>query len=414
MNFLTTTEHPFSVNGVFYVPEWVCPECILVTRLLKPGGPLFDHITQTFMQLLKPGYPLFEALADKAASKSVSQNVSELDQIFYQPENRTPQPPTPTLVEDPAPEPRPTIAEDSSELQDTPSYADSLSQETPSANSPTIEETTADQTHHKPDPAVQRKTRISQPRMVIYSNDTASTKTAIETALSDIPVSFMRKNSKSIVIGFPNKLCHQKAVKALAPIQDSFNRVSNEALGKITLREVPIDFISEDTPIEETRQKLIEKLRAKNALLKDLEEISVVFFKKNPRNNETATIGIRVPLSTKQQILQQGRLYFGMNSLRVFNRVHVKRCSHCQVLGHYPDRCPNRGTTPVCMFCSLGHKSEDCTVKDSPEKHACYNCAQTTPDTPPPVHNAGSSICPVYRAAYEKASKNERNQPAQE
>ena len=248
MNFLTTTEHPFSVNGVFYVPEWVCPECILVTRLLKPGGPLFDHITQTFMQLLKPGYPLFEALADKAASKSVSQNVSELDQIFYQPENRTPQPPTPTLVEDPAPEPRPTIAEDSSELQDTPSYADSLSQETPSADSPTIEETTADQTHHKPDPAVQRKTRISQPRMVIYSNDTASTKTAIETALSDIPVSFMRKNSKSIVIGFPNKLCHQKAVKALAPIQDSFNRVSNEALGKITLREVPIDFISEDTP----------------------------------------------------------------------------------------------------------------------------------------------------------------------
>ena len=394
LSFLNNSTQPESENGLYIIPEWVCPDCIISSRMNGLDGVLSERITDCILRVLNPGSPLFEAIAQKCAEILTLSSAATPEPMALNDQTVIPN----INIGNSAPA-WSTVAQNEPVRQDPVPQTSQPPVVTDSTSLPTTVPNTGPKTPRPP-----------QPKLVLHCSEVNKSRPLVETALGDIPVSFMRCGVSTITIGFPNKQCHEKASAILSSGEHEFLRVTSEALGKLTLRGVPTDGLPvspQPSPSENAkiRESIVEKLRAKNDLLTNVEDLSVIFFKPNQQDDSTATVGIRLPVSVKIKLLQQGRVYFGMSSIRVHNRVHVKRCSHCQNLGHYPDRCPTKHLNPVCMFCAQEHSSETCPVRDLPDQHSCINCTRSNAEGHTP-HHAGSSTCPTYRLAYDKASKN--------
>lgn len=98
------------------------------------------------------------------------------------------------------------------------------------------------------------------------------------------------------------------------------------------------------------------------------------------------------------------RIILGMNSCKIYDRFHVKRCSICQLFGHYHKECSNK-TTPSCAICANDHETRLCKISfDETDKHSCINCKRGNSGTRA-NHMASSITCPQYVDAQNKVKR---------
>ena len=76
----------------------------------------------------------------------------------------------------------------------------------------------------------------------------------------------------------------------------------------------------------------------------------------------------------------------------------MRQCYHCQGFLHNADDCKKKNEAPRCSFCAGGHKSRDCTNKESPK---CVNCASLGEDGSFD-HFASSLDCPIMSQQRKK------------
>ena len=192
-----------------------------------------------------------------------------------------------------------------------------------------------------------------------------------------------------------------------AGVLEQTARVSAEVMSKVEPRFVPVDSLPRDATPEDCRKFCLEKLTAKNEVLKTCKDLSVVYFKRMKADPDLATVALKLPVQIKEKLMSDGRVFFQMSSVRVSHRVHIKRCPHCQVLGHYPDKCPKKSHLATCMFCAEEHSTENCPLREDTDKHRCKNCIKN-PGVSSDLHShhAGSPKCPTYKEHYDRVSKN--------
>ena len=87
------------------------------------------------------------------------------------------------------------------------------------------------------------------------------------------------------------------------------------------------------------------------------------------------------------------KVLFGMKSVKVYDRIFVKRCYVCQDFGHMQSSC-HSPDNPICGNCGNNHRTSDCT--SSVKK--CVNCCKKNLKHD---HAASSVDCPLFKA--EKA-----------
>ena len=99
--------------------------------------------------------------------------------------------------------------------------------------------------------------------------------------------------------------------------------------------------------------------------------------------------------ATVSPVFRQGlqhykdRLTIGLNTCRVYDRYHIKRCNNCQHSGHYAKECPTPDS-PTCSECSEEHLTENCGLFDQ----KCINCIRNKEDDV--GHTATSFKCPSF------------------
>ena len=109
-----------------------------------------------------------------------------------------------------------------------------------------------------------------------------------------------------------------------------------------------------------------------NTLISAGEEFNVLFVKTAKDGTFTAVVRVSSIIRTAIRSMRN-RVFLGLSSCRVFDRFYIKRCNHCQELGHYRDNCCN---TVSCAYCGGDHESESCNLKDCTDtsKFSCINC----------------------------------------
>ena len=368
--------------GILVMDGWACPECIVTARLLQPGSPMFDAIASKAAELCvrqDRGGPHSQPAWGRSDSHTLPllNETSESDQPLE----------TSLTVSDNRP---------SSSSMLTTSTISSSNADSNAPRTASSERSYANVTRKLP----------PQPRITIHCADVKATRESLDNALGSVPISHAKNLHSSIRVWFPNEKAQKLAEEKLkeAEILKDSTRLSTAVTSKVTLRFVPVDTLPEDSTQEECRKYCLERLKAKNTCLQSCQDLSVVYFKRLQNDSNLATVALKLPVEVKDKLLADGRVFFNMSSVKVYHRVHVKRCPHCQSLGHYPDRCPNRGSPPTCMFCSKDHDTDTCPVKDDPNKHVCKNCVPTNHNEH--SHHAGSVKCPTYKNEYDRLSKN--------
>ena len=98
----------------------------------------------------------------------------------------------------------------------------------------------------------------------------------------------------------------------------------------------------------------------------------------------------------------RNKVHIGARVHNINDRFYIKRCNHCQELGHYADKC--QCDHPVCGFCAQHHDSDACPLKNKPHKdHKCINCSESNLEAK--GHPAFWTKCPAYKAAQDKLKK---------
>ena len=388
--------------GILPMDGWACPECIVTARLLQPGSPIFDAIASKAAELFMR-YDRGGLGPQSARGSSNSRTLSFLDDTSHS-HQQLETSLTATEIH-PATSSVPTTSTSSATSQ---SIMHPATPSSDSANNPNTSNKASPRNESPPRSFAEaaRKTVPPQPRLTIQCTDVNTTRSSLDKLLEEVPISNVKNFASSICIRFPNEKSRQLAETKLksSDILSDPTKVTTDVMSKVTLRFVPVDLLPEDSSRDDSHKFCLDKLRAKNDLLRDCPNLSIVYFKRTLKDPNFATVALKLPVEVKAQLLAEGRVFFHMSSVRVYHRVHVKRCPHCQGLGHYPDNCPSRGKPATCMFCMEHHNTDDCPVKNDPSKHICSNCVKTNKSET--SHHAGSVKCSAYKEHYDRLSKN--------
>ena len=115
---------------------------------------------------------------------------------------------------------------------------------------------------------------------------------------------------------------------------------------------------------------------------------------------EKISIGLKVSPAIRTLILTKQNGYMYLCSVRrpVSDRLHLRQCYHCQLLGHMSYNCPKKTERPVCLYCMGDHVSKECRVKYNTDKHSCAKCLSSKFDSDrnnSATHNSASLDCSV-------------------
>ena len=231
------------------------------------------------------------------------------------------------------------------------------------------------------------------PKIILRSDDTVKTAEKIKEVLVDTPVYRSSVRAGRVTLEFKTPDIHEDAHNLLKKNMDSTTKIQTAEMGKVSILNVPIEQGISD---KEAREDIYEGLKRKNEILRDT-EFSVIYFKRHRRNQELATIGLRVTAEIRDLLLEKGAVNYDLGRYRVEKRVYYRQCFHCQAPGHIASECQEN--KPCCMFCSGDHKTTDCLTKDDRNTHRCANCKQGT-------HHAGYQGCPALLKYVEDQSKN--------
>ena len=132
-------------------------------------------------------------------------------------------------------------------------------------------------------------------------------------------------------------------------------------------------------------------------------EIHAIRPLKNKANIFQAFVSISITLRNAIG-LRGDKITLGLQSCKVYDRYHVKRCNKCQHFGHYMNECPTPDAT-ICGKCgSHDHSTKDCTSNET----ECINCARNG-HTSNKDHPTSSRLCPVLCKQQETAKEKHLN-----
>ena len=93
------------------------------------------------------------------------------------------------------------------------------------------------------------------------------------------------------------------------------------------------------------------------------------------------------------------KVTIGLNTCKIYDQYHIKRCNNCQGFGHFYKDCPTPQTS-VCAKCGENHATKDCS---SSSTH-CVNCASA--ELSDLEHRSDDHNCPSLRKQQEKLKIN--------
>jgi hypothetical protein len=123
-----------------------------------------------------------------------------------------------------------------------------------------------------------------------------------------------------------------------------------------------------------------------------------------PAYGGTQLAVVTMPANAAQAVLGCGKIRVGWVNCRVRQRIHLTRCFRCHEFGHLAADCKGKeNRAAMCLACGrAGHKAKEC--KNKPH---CMLCSQK-PGNSDVNHQATSGKCPAFRAALERARKNQK------
>ena len=111
---------------------------------------------------------------------------------------------------------------------------------------------------------------------------------------------------------------------------------------------------------------------------------------------------IRVSEHIRERIDTNGdRLYVGLDSFPVYDRLFIKRCNNCQGLHHFHKDNGGCKKDSVCAICAGNHDTRGCS--NEPGMFKCVNCERSGQEDF--MHPAYSLDCACYKAEQQKLKK---------
>ena len=251
----------------------------------------------------------------------------------------------------------------------------------------------------RPDTNIPAATNLQKEKHVIvikdknsdakYNAQTWSTvvKGSLESQLKEIPVnrSLLNKAGAGCLF-FPNKKAQEDAQSVLEPLYNVETSTTpvKDILPKIKIFDV-------DSAVYAEKDVLKQAIKVKNpdvsTLLNNGCTLDVILI--NTAGNYAI---IKVSPEIRKVLMNQGKIFLGMQSLRIRDHFQPLQCFACQGLGHKQgsEDCKFHGADTAgntCLYCSGNHRSRDCEHKKDRNKHTCVNCKHSSK----PEHRANSN-----------------------
>lgn len=233
----------------------------------------------------------------------------------------------------------------------------------------------------------------------ITENEWHTVRKDLRGSLKSIPVQKASLADGTATLRFVTKDHLDKAEKALANKYPKYN-VSPKSEDQKKLD--PKLSISDIHPDVTTKDTLLEELLEDNECIRELngaEKMKVVYFDSADR-----FAVIQVSAEIREAIRQNSdRVYLGLETHRVRDRIHVIQCYHCQEFGHISGSkyCKSKDSDATCFYCAGSHSSRDCRSKKDrkSEKIKCSNCAKSrghAERSAATTHKASDNLCPFF------------------
>lgn len=170
---------------------------------------------------------------------------------------------------------------------------------------------------------------------------------------------------------------------------------------KLSIRGADVSFIPKHvTDMDETDTMILDSIYELNPRVAELldrgEKMSVVSFQRYSRNENEATIGLKVSKPVGDLILSSCSIHVGNYNCYVEERVFVKQCFKCQGFGHYAGDC--KASDPTCFRCAEKHLARECPNKNNRSAFKCSNCTKSRNPSIQSCahhHNAADPQCPI-------------------
>ena len=254
----------------------------------------------------------------------------------------------------------------------------------------------------KPLPAMHTLTIEKKPKeeegnvQPITENEWVVVRQDLRGSLKSIPVQKASLSDGAGTLRFASKDHLDKAQKALA------NKYKVSPKSEDQKKLDPKLTISDIHPDVTTKDKLLEELLEENECIRELngaEKMKVVFF-----DSDDHFAVVQVSVEIREAIRRNSdRVYLGLESHRVRDRIHVIQCYHCQEFGHISGSkyCKSKDSDATCFYCAGSHCSRDCRIKKDrkTEKIKCSNCSKSRSHVERSVattHKASDSLCPFF------------------
>ena len=235
-----------------------------------------------------------------------------------------------------------------------------------------------------------------EPTPISESEWTTVVKKDLKGSLKSIPVQKASLSSGTATLRFATKDHLDKAEQALTRkyTVSPESKEQKKLQPKLTISDLDHEISSPE--------QLKEELLDENVFIRDLdgqEKLRVVFVDKKDH-----FAVLQVSSEIREAVRQNDdRVYLGLQSHRVRDRIHVVQCYHCQEFGHTSGSkyCKSKDSEPTCFFCAGNHHSRDCTSKKDrkTDKTKCSNCSKSRNQTEKNTatnHKASDTLCPFY------------------
>ena len=155
------------------------------------------------------------------------------------------------------------------------------------------------------------------------------------------------------------------------------------------------------------KEEVLHMLELQNGFIKgfasknDLKQ-HIQIYTVRPLKNNPSVFQVFANISST---LREGFTYFknkvtlGLQSCRIYDQYHIKRCNNCQHFGHYIKECPTPDMHACGICSSTDHQTKDCESQES----KCINCIRNK--VIDCNHYANSLQCPSMKKEQEAKKK---------